>query len=305
MYQNSKVVHFFAMLVACTIFAMSKPAVAGFGVVEEPQGAGVYGNAQNKTFKSAVEGEESLGDSDRAFLASVEESRSFKRWYTRVMFGQPRVSLKNIENKTNGINPSNPTVAGLVPTDVVYRSGVPISEPEKKDDSFTVLLAWGYHWEKWAWELELMLAETLKYQAKPVTPGTPIQIQADINKIALFNNFEYTFDHWFDFQPRDLHFFTLLGVGAALKTADITALNLAGQARQTHSSSLVSLAWQLGLGARYQIAPHFLLDLSYRYADLDAVKFGPVDAVKPYDGLAFKAKTLRSVGGFLGITYKL
>lgn len=302
MYQNSKVVQFFAMLVACTIFAMSKPAVAGFGVVGEPENTTVYGNAQNKTFKNAVEGMESLDESDRAFLASVEEGRSFKRWYTRIMFGQPRVSLKNIENKTNGANPSNPLADG---TPVTYTSGVPISEPEKKDDSFTVMLAWGYHWEKWAWELELMLAETLKYQAKPVTPGVPIQVQADISKIALFNNFEYTFDHWFDFQPRDLHFFTLFGFGLALKTADITALTLAGQARQTHSSSVASLCWQLGLGARYQIAPHFLLDLSYRYADLDVVKFGPVDAVKPYDGLAFKAKTLRSVGGFLGITYKL
>lgn len=307
MYQNSKLIQLFAMFAACAIFAMCKPVVAGFGVIE-PQQDEFYGNAQNRTFKSAVEGIESLDESDRAFLASVEESRTFKRWYTRIMFGQPRVTMKNIENQTNGANPSTPVAAGLVfptTTDVIYTSGVPMSEPEKVDDSFSVLLAWGYHWVKWAWELELMLSETLKYQAKPVKPGVPIQVQADVTKIGIFNNIEYTFDRWFDFMPVDLHLYALFGFGLAYKQTDVTTLTLVGQARQTHSTSLASLAWQLGAGARYQISPHFLLEVTYRYADLDKVKFGPVDAVKPFDGLAFRAKTLRSVGGFLGLTYKL
>lgn len=301
MYQSNKLIHLFSILVACAIFAMSKPVVAGFGVVESPED-GFYGNAQNKTFKSAVEGLETLDESDKAFLASVEESRTFKRWYARIMFGQPRVTLKNIENQTNGANPSTPLIDG---TPVIYRSGVPISEPEKKDDSFTVLLAWGYHWLKWAMELELMIAETLKYAAKPVTPTVPIQVQSDISTIVLFGNVEYTFDRWFDFMPQDLKLYVLFGVGGAVKQSDITTLSLVGQARQTHSTTIASLAYQLGLGARYQISPHFLIDLTYRYADLEKVKFGPVDAVKPFDGLAFRAKTLRSAGGFLGLVYKL
>lgn len=301
MYQNNKLVHLLSILVACAIFAMSKPAVSAFGVVEASED-GYFGNAQNRTFRSAVEGVESLDSSDRAFLASVEESRNFQRWYTRILLGQPRNTLKNIQNQTIGANTSTPLIDG---TPVIYRSGVPISEPEKKDDAFTVLLAWGYHWFKWALELELMFAETLKYQAKPVMPLVPIQVQADITRIVLFTNIEYTFDRWFDFMPQDLRIFALFGFGPALKQTDTTTLSMVGQARQTHSTTSASLAYQLGFGARYQISPHFLIEATCRYADLDKVKFGPVDAVKPFDGLAFRAKTLRSSGGFLGLIYKL
>lgn len=158
-----------------------------------------------------------------------------------------------------------------------------------------------------------MLAERLKYQSSnipvvQIPPPPPVlltdSVQSSISRLTLFMNIEYTFDRWFDFMPRDLHLYVMLGGGGSANKAKTTTY-IGMQAVQSETTTNISPAWQAGLGARFQISPHFLLDFSYRYMDLGKVKFGPVDGTKPYDGLAFEAKKFRSTGAFLGLTYKL
>lgn len=293
--QKSKLIHCLTLLGACFAFVLSKPVLAGFDVVDGSDGK-FYGNAQNSTFKNAVEGFDSLDEKDKAFLANVEDSRSDHRWYVRLFLGQPRTTLKNIKNTSSGGAFINP-VTGLP---IVYASGVPIAEVQTKDDSFTGLVTWGYRWRKWAIEWEWLFSETLKYNASPIAPTVPMNVQSDITRVAAFWNLEYTFDKWFDFYPNNLGIYVLAGIGGTYYSADTTTLYLNGQPRLSDSTTKTNAIWQIGIGTRYQISSHFLIEATYRYIDLGKVKFGPLDA-----GLAFEADKIRSTGAFLGITYQL
>lgn len=297
MHQKSKLIHYLTLLGACFVFILSKPVFAAFDVVDGSDGK-FYGNAQNRTFKNAVESLDDLDEDDEAFLANVEESRLNKRWYARLFLGQPRATLKSIKNTSGG-------GAFLLPIPlgggvVTYPIGAPIVEVQAKDDLFTGLLAWGYRWTKWALELELMFPETLKYNSRPVIPAVPINALSDVTRVAIFGNVQYSFDRWFDFIPRELAFYVMFGVGATYYSADTNLFYLNGQARLSDSTTKSSGIYQVGIGARYQIANHFLIEATYRYMDLGKVKFGPLDS-----GLSFEADSNKLSGGFLGLTYQL
>tara|TARA_R110002110_G_scaffold65206_1_gene179853 strand:- start:2881 stop:3732 length:852 start_codon:yes stop_codon:yes gene_type:complete len=283
------------LLGACFVFVLSKPVLAEFDVVDGSDGK-FYGNAQNSTFKSAVEGFDSLDESDKAFLANVEEGRVDHRWYARLLLGQPRTTLKNIKNTSSGGAFLSP-ITGLP---VAYAAGVPITEVQSKDDLFTGLLAWGYRWRKWALEMEWVFSETLKYNASPIAPTVPMNVQADITRLAMLANVEYTFDRWFDFHPSNLGIYVLAGAGGSYYASDTTTLYLNSQPRLSDSTTKTNFIWQLGIGARVQISSHVLIEATYRYVDLGKVKFGPLDS-----GLSFQADKNKTTGAFLGLTYQL
>lgn len=65
------------------------------------------------------------------------------------------------------------------------------------------------------------------------------------------------------------------GIGAAHHMLDVDRVELDGFARTTRDDSTVSFAWNVAIGAVWQIADNWDLDFRYRYMDLGGFETGP------------------------------
>ena len=289
MFTNKKAYVTYSTLCFLTIMMLclfTAPARAGFDVVDtEPtppsEDGAYYGNAQNDTFRRAIESEDPLDVQDRAFLSSVHEERLDDRWYFKVRLARPSVKLEDIENRTSG-------------------STLALTSSEEKKELFQLTPAFGYRWTRWALELEALISEGMPYRANPLfTTGTPVQLKTDVKLFALFGNVEYRIPNFFDLIPKKIYFYLTGGLGVGAKLLDSKVSTVTGTARASETNTNMDLVWNLGLGGRYQVTGNILLDLAYRLIDLGSATIGPVDDYTVH------ISNIRSTGFHFGVVYQL
>lgn len=279
-----------------------QPCLATMDVMNEDT-EGYYGNAETRPFKDIIDNTEALTPCDKEFLEGVIVTRTTERNYFRAMVGKPTVRLSNIDNK------SSP------PADIF-----PVNSPSSSNKLYGLLLAGGHIWENWAMEGELYISRKIKNLAAnpfiedffitPILPLGPQSASANVNLYALFFNVVYVLPRWFDICPLKLQIHIDAGVGASLKTANLTVTDAFGFTTATNSKQTWALAGLLGAGMRYQMTPNFLVDFAYRYMNLGKAKFGPIQ-VGPAAEIAnqltmkFQSNTLTSSGFFVGLTYQV
>lgn len=250
-------------------------AYAGFEVQEgDPHIE--YGNAQNETFRRAVEYEESLDANDRSFLASVEQQAVTNRWYWKALLARPKAQIEDVRVEFTG----SPTV----------------TLPGDEDEVFQFIIGFGHKWNRWAAEMELLISESLTYRLQQIYN---IQAKANIKNWVLFLNTEYEIPTFFDFIPNRFHPYINAGVGVSVKTVDTQAFNAVGQATNLYSERSNTFAWHAGLGSKFQVTSNILVDIAYRW-----MQFGEADFAN-INGVSIKATDLVSRGFYLGITYQL
>ncbi len=273
MKNSFKITQYFVCMIATMIGA---PAMAAFEVINEPNVE--YGNAQNEVFRKAVEFEDSLDSTDRAFLSTVEQKRVSNRWYYEAQIGRPEIRVKDVMNETTGM------------------TGQPANR-STEDDLFLFVIGWGYKWNRFATELELVISESVDYRSNPILTGQTIQVDADIQNVTLFWNFEYEIPTFFDFIPSRVHPYVNVGFGPSFKTVDTRSLSLGNQARQTTSERSTDFAYNLSAGVKFQLTANILVGGGYRYMNMGEADIGPIEGIK------LSADEYTARGFFVGLTY--
>ncbi|MBS0290860.1 MAG: outer membrane beta-barrel protein [Proteobacteria bacterium] len=277
--------HFILLLCLAFLFIQSPTLLAVCGLDEDDD---YYGNAETCPFKNAVEGTEELTPKDIAFLNAVNATRIINRWYMRFFIGQPKVKLSELENEAVGAF-----------------NGITMPVTSVSENLLQATLAGGYFWEQWALELELYFSKELDFTLSPVYTDVPISAATTLNQAAAFVNVQYVIPRLFSWYPRRLQIHFDAGLGAALKMANLSlssAIN--GTPFQSSSTRTFTGAANLGIGARYQITAHILVDVAYRYFFMGKTNFGPADVVSPMFDVQFTSEKLQSNGWFIGAVYQ-
>lgn len=272
-------------------FLICPLAFAGFDVQELDYEDNCFGNAQNATFKRAIECDAVLTAMDKAFLANVDENRVNNRWRLKALVGRPRIKLENVE-----VDSTSPTLT--------------VDGPELGRDTFQLILGWGYKWTRWATDLEVLAGEQLHHNVSSpaLLAALPFLSQFNLTAryLALFWNVEYEIPRFLDFLPSTIHPYIQGGAGAAVKGANNDIV--IGTAASIHTShNIVTFAWNAGFGVRFEITGQLLGDIAYRWVDFGGFNTGTL-AGAPTDPFAFlsvTSKHLRSHGLYFGITYQL
>ncbi|MGE3319061.1 MAG: outer membrane protein [Candidatus Berkiella sp.] len=258
------------------------PCFATFDVMDDDIEGGYYGNGVTRPFRNATEGTETLSAEDAAFLQSVQQTRITERWYMRVLVGHPRVKLNKINNNSS------------YPLDALQ-----IAQPNFTDNLYQIGFAGGKIWENWGMEIEALLSKRLKYYANPMFLGEDVGASADLTSYALLFNVQYIIPHWISLYPRRLQIHLDAGAGAALNNTNSTGYDATGAPTESASARQTPVAGMLGIGARYQITPCILFDLTYRFISWGKTKYGPVQ------GFQFQSNELTSQGLWVGLTYQV
>lgn len=254
-----------------------------------------YGNAETCPFKNSVEGTEALTAKDVAFLNAVESTRVINRWYVHFFIGKPRVKIAEIENNSTG-----------------DFSGLAMGTDNITDNLLTATISAGYVWQQWALELELYGSKKLTYTLSPVyvgvtAPATPLAVQGEVQQAALFLNLQYIVPRLFSWYPKRLLLHLDGGAGGSLKSTSVNTMSLTGTTFQSGSGRTIAAAGNLGVGAKYQITPHILVDVAYRYFFLGKTNFGPAlgNAVtSPNPAVQFRSTRYTTNGFFAGAQYQ-
>ena len=269
-------------LALAVICGYSAPSFATFDVMDEDVEGGYYGNGVTRPFRNATEGTETLTAEDQAFLNSVQRTRITERWYLRFLVGHPRVKLNKINNNSS------------YPFDTLQ-----IALPNFTDNLYQLGLAGGKVWENWGVEMEALFSKKLKYYANPMYVGVPGSASAELTSYALLFNVQYIIPHYISLYPRRLQIHLDAGAGVALNNTNSTAYDATGAPVESASARQTPAAGMLGIGARYQIVPSVLFDLTYRFVSWGKTKYGPVL------GLQFQSNELTSTGLWAGLTYQI
>ena len=261
---------------------------AGVDVVDNEQGSfsqsdpdAIYGNGQNATFRRAMGADVPLDERDQTFLDSISVQNPDNRSYLRARLGRPKLQLKKITNVSEGSSAA-PTVL------------------ETNEKLWRWTLAYGYKWQNWIIEAELLTSEGAHYNASPMRQGDTFYLNARIKNYTPMLNVEYEFGNEFAFMPKRLHLYLSGGIGAALIKTEASTYGIAtGIPVGSQSFRDVQFSWNLGAGLRYDIIGNLLFDLSYRYMDLGKTQIGPVS------GATLKIGDILSSGVFAGLVYRI
>lgn len=285
--QAWKIVNMITKMSAITLLLFSSVSYAGVEIIDQSDSDTVYGNGQNANFRRAMQGEAPIEEQDQAFLDSISIKRPDNRSYLRARLGRPKFELKKITNVSGGSSTA-PTV------------------PETNEKLWQWSFAYGYKWENWIIEAELLMAEGAHYDASPMLQGTPPQLgtnfalRSRIKNYTPMLNIEYEFGNELAFLPKRLHFYLNAGVGAALLKAEANTYDLTTNAPMgAESRRKASFTWNLGAGFRYDIIGNLLFDVSYRFIDFGKTQIGPVS------GATLKIDDVLSSGLYAGIVYRI
>ncbi len=275
-----------ALLLVCSLYQPLSHALCGMDEDDD-----YYGNAETCPFKNAIESTEGLTPDDVAFLNAVNATRIINRWYMRLMAGKPKFQVRDIQN-----------------TSVGTFNGLSVATPAFSESHLQVTLAGGYFWEQWAAEFEILFSKRFDFTLAPTfanppaLPGVSTQIQ--FNQVAAFFNMQYVIPRLFSWYPRRLQIHLDGGIGGALKQNNVTITSLTGISYTSATTRNVTAAANLGVGTRYQVTAHVLVDIAYRYFFLGKTKFGPAFAASPLQDVQFQSKELQTNGFFAGAVYQ-
>jgi hypothetical protein len=279
--------------------AFTSTSFASFDIYDEDSD-GYYGSGQTRPFKDAIESTEPLTAYDRAFLESVDETRITERTYGRVLVGKSKVTLNNLTNNSSQFLDTYVLSTGSV-GDNLYQLAIDI----------------GHIWEQWAFELEFLFSKQLSYTTNPLLVGISPVIgtystvaQVELNAYALLANIEYIIPRFISFYPSRLQIHLDAGAGAVMLISNVTGTVNAGNIDpgggpstilplvENTSTRKYPAIGMLGIGARYQISPHFLTGVTYRYYNMGKSSYGPVQNV------VWQSNQLRYSGFYLDLTYQ-
>ncbi len=277
-----KIVNMITKMTAITLLFFSSISLSYAGIeIMDADSDEMYGNGQNSTFRRAMQGEVPVEEQDQAFLDSVVVKRPDNRSYVRARVGRPKLELKKITNISGGATPA-PTV------------------PEFDEKLWQWTVSYGYKWQNWIIEAELLMSEGAHYNANPMVQGGPFYLQSRVKNITPFVNVEYEFGNELAFMPKRLHFYLNAGIGAALIKTESNTFNIATNAPLGAQSDRKStFAWNLGAGFRYDIIGNLLFDVSYRFMDFGSIQIGPVS------GTTLKIDDVLSSGLYAGLVYRI
>lgn len=279
-----KKVNMLKKLTAITLlfFSALSLSYAGIEVIDQTEDSdAIYGNGQNATFRRAIQGDAPIEETDQVFLDSISIKRPNYRSYVRARVGRPKFKLKKITDVSGGLTAA-PTV------------------PETNEKLWQWSLAYGYKWENWIIEAELLMSEGAHYDANPMRQSDSFYLRSRIKNYTPMINAEYEFGNEMAFLPSRLHFYLNAGVGAALLKAEASTYDIGTHAPMgAESRRKATFAWTLGAGIRYDIIGNLLFDLSYRYMDFGKTQIGPIS------GATLKIDDVLSSGLFAGLVYRL
>ena len=263
---------------------------ASFEIFDEDS-EGYYGSAQTRPFSDAVDNTESLSSADLAFLDSVEVTRITERWYGRVMVGKAKVNVTNFENNSSS-----------------FLNTFQLSTGSLNDNVYQLLVAGGKIWEQWAFELEFLFSKKISYFTDPVLVGVSPNIgpyvtnaSVQLYQYVLTAKAQYIIPRLVSFYPTRLQIHLDAGAGAALLNSNVTGQTTQANITPTNQSTSTPsypAVGMLGAGARYQISPHFLTGVTYRYYGIGKSKYGPVQNIK------WQSSQLHSSGFYIDVTYQ-
>lgn len=270
--------------------AFTSTSFASFDIYDEDSD-GYYGSGQTRPFKDAIESTEPLTAYDRAFLESVDETRITERTYGRVMVGKSKVTLNNLTNNSSQ-----------------YLDTYVLSTGSVGDNLYQLAIDIGHIWEQWAFELEFLFSKQLSYTTNPLLVGVSPVIgtysttaQVELNAYALLANVEYIIPRFISFYPSRLQIHLDAGAGVAMLISNVTGTvntgNILPLVENTSTRKYPAIG-MLGIGARYQISPHFLTGVTYRYYNMGKSSYGPVQNV------VWQSNQLRYSGFYLDLTYQ-
>lgn len=267
-------------LIMCVGLLSTQLCWAGFDVMDPYEDTTDFGHAQNETFQKAIGYDEPITPEEDSFLNSVVQQQVVNRWFFQATVGRPKTDFRKVVNQSPG------AFDGLF----VNRNGT-------SEDTFGFSLAWGYRWSSWAFNLEVLILESLRFDVSPVLAGVDFGLRSEIMPIACFFNIQYILPRMFSFWPKQLSLYLNAGAGLASKGVDAETLDALGVALEQASNRTGDFGWNLGVGLSYQVTGSLIVDLMFRFFDLGEAKIGTISAVE------LKSKEVRTQGLFLGITY--
>lgn len=292
----SKSKNAFKIFLGTMLWSISFGATAGVEVIQSDiysststeqcvprrvESQGEYGNGQNSDFNRAVAEEAPLEAGDRAFLDSINISRSNNRWFARARVGRTKVEFRNVSNQSGGSTAS-------------------VTVPSSTEKLWQISPSFGYQWHYFLAELELLLSESPHYDASPMLSGDTFNLKSRTKLFSLLANLEFEIPTYFAFIPKRLHPYLGAGIGISFKKTDANTYDsTTGNPLSQESKREYVFAWDLGAGLRYDIIGNLLFDLSYRYIDLGPAQIGPIQ------GDILKVQHITCKGFFLGLVYKL
>lgn len=261
-----------------------------------------FSNGEIRPFKDAIEGTESIRPEELAYLNAVDVTRTINRWYFRIFFGNPRVKLEEIGNKSPDV------FMGLEP-----------GETDVTKYLYTLTFAGGKIWNQWALELELYFMKEMKFNIDPPFIGVAGTSEVKINQAAAFVNVQYIIPRLFSWYPKRLQIHLDGGIGGALKQGDLTVTvfditpNTPSMGTSSGSTRTVAPAANLGVGFRYQMTASWLFDLAYRYFFFGKTEIGPavVAVTDPvtfettYATVEYESNKTQVNGFFIGAVYQI
>lgn len=282
-------------LVFLLLSVITSTSFASFDIFDEDS-EGYYGSGQTRPFKDAIENTDALTPYDRAFLESVDETRITERTYGRVLVGKSKVSLNNLTNSSSS-----------------FLDSYSLSTQSVGDNLYELVIDIGHIWEQWAFEVEFFFSKKLNYTTNPLLIGSSPVIgptystiaEVELQVYALLVNVEYVIPRLISFYPRRLQIHLDAGAGMAMLISNVTGTvnTVAGNAVITPAIENTSArkypaVGMLGVGARYQVSPHFLTGVTYRYYNMGKSSYGPVQNV------LWQSNQLRYSGFYIDITYQ-
>lgn len=161
-------------------------------------------------------------------------------------------------------------------TDATSTSG-PVDERHTEDGTGGVGLAIGYNWAKKGLPLRTELEANYRFRfdydlrltGRPATfdnAGYEFNVTSQVFFVNAYYDYELS---------RRWTLYGGGGVGAVNHTIDVDRVELDHGAKTTRSENTVNFAWNVAIGAVWQVSENWDLDLKYRFMHLGGFESGP------------------------------
>ena len=207
-----------------------------------------YGNGQSSSFINAMYGSSSQVDSKGIENITRTMPSNVNRFFIRFGGNNSTSSLTKIKNTSvqQGI-----AAAIIATTNTTANS------------KYGGEIATGYKWDKFSLELEFMITENMKYNAKKLFSNLNGSLNSTVKAQSIFLNGYYDFVNLKAFK-----IFAGLGLGAGINRTNSNFFNNANFADgENFARRRVAGAYNLVLGCKLNIVPQLFLVGSMRYTN--------------------------------------
>jgi opacity protein-like surface antigen len=221
-----------------------------------------YGNGETTAFKRAMSGSESLTEAEAARIKAMVPPKDYNRFYIRYNVALGRKNLSGITNLSDGSYPQN---------------SAKVSQPAVRDNQRNSLLAVGYDWNPFRFDLEYVWTKSFTYSANPVfePPAPSMSLNASISNRVLLGNFYWDYRNFSD----HIYPYVLISAGGVYNTVKTVLTN--PQAGRGLTPTTHNYSWALGAGGgiRLGVTRSLYFDVHFRYLQAGHINFRPEPAM--------------------------